>query len=217
MIKYFRRIRQKLLTDARLSKYLIYAIGEIALVMIGILLALQVNTWNQDRLNQVKMAGLLSQLQNDIEADIFLLNENNKIVDTKERFLTSIVSTSPITIEYINEEFTGGTFNLFMSRMQGPPNIRDYTYKEMMSTGTLSLIENAVLKENIQDYYRFVENRTYALNQTFSEWPRVLSEHIPAEGSIHADHPSPLKGYPPDEIEEVLTACLLYTSPSPRD
>ena len=49
MIQFFRRIRQKLLANNQMKKYVLYAIGEIALVMIGILLALQVNTWNQDR------------------------------------------------------------------------------------------------------------------------------------------------------------------------
>lgn len=47
MIKFFRRIHQKLLTEGKLSKYLFYALGEIALVMIVILLALQVNNWNE--------------------------------------------------------------------------------------------------------------------------------------------------------------------------
>ena len=53
MIKFFRRIRQKLLSENRVSKYLLYALGEIALVMIGILLALQVNEWNNER-NRIK-------------------------------------------------------------------------------------------------------------------------------------------------------------------
>ena len=49
MIIFFRKIRQRLLTENKFSKYLLYAIGEIALVMIGILLALQVNNWNEDQ------------------------------------------------------------------------------------------------------------------------------------------------------------------------
>ena len=49
MISFFRKIRQKLLTENKFSKYLVYAIGEIVLVMIGILLALQVNNWNELR------------------------------------------------------------------------------------------------------------------------------------------------------------------------
>ena len=49
MLIFFRKIRQKLLAENRLSKYLIYAVGEIFLVVIGILIALQVNNWNEQR------------------------------------------------------------------------------------------------------------------------------------------------------------------------
>ena len=51
MINFFRKIRRKLADDNQFLKYSKYAIGEIALVMIGNLLALQVNNWNQERLN----------------------------------------------------------------------------------------------------------------------------------------------------------------------
>ena len=46
MIRFFRVLRQRLLAENRVSRYLLYALGEIALVMVGILLALQVNNWN---------------------------------------------------------------------------------------------------------------------------------------------------------------------------
>ena len=49
MIKFFRKIRQKLLSDSKFSQYLIYAIGEIVLVVIGILIALQIDNWNTQR------------------------------------------------------------------------------------------------------------------------------------------------------------------------
>ena len=50
MIKLFRKIRQGLLTENKFGKYVLYAIGEIVLVVIGILIALQVNNWNENRL-----------------------------------------------------------------------------------------------------------------------------------------------------------------------
>jgi predicted permease len=53
MIKFFRKIRKNMLTENKFSKYLIYAIGEIALVMIGILLILQVNNWNKNQEKQI--------------------------------------------------------------------------------------------------------------------------------------------------------------------
>lgn len=54
MIKFLRKIRQKMLTENKLSKYLIYAISEIRLVVLGILIALAINNWNENN-NDKKM------------------------------------------------------------------------------------------------------------------------------------------------------------------
>ena len=66
MIKFFRRIRQKLMAESRFSKYLFYALGEIVLVMIGILLALQVNNWNQKRINRATLEQFLVEFQYEL-------------------------------------------------------------------------------------------------------------------------------------------------------
>ena len=55
MIHLFRRIRHKLFSNGKFTKYLFYAIGEVALVMIGTLLALQVNNWNEHRKNTIRL------------------------------------------------------------------------------------------------------------------------------------------------------------------
>ena len=65
MIKFFRKIRQKLLSENKFGKYLKYAIGEILLVMIGILLALQVNNWNEKRRNKINEQFILNSLHQD--------------------------------------------------------------------------------------------------------------------------------------------------------
>ena len=52
MITLFHRIRQRFIESGSVTKYLLYAIGEILLVVIGILIALQVNNWNEERLQQ---------------------------------------------------------------------------------------------------------------------------------------------------------------------
>ena len=70
MIKFFRKIRQRLLTENKFSKYLIYAIGEIGLVMIGILLALQVNNWNEERKADRAENKALLALKNEFEQNI---------------------------------------------------------------------------------------------------------------------------------------------------
>ena len=92
MIKFFRKIRQKLLAEGITGKYLKYAIGEIILVMIGILLALQVNTWNESRKNlnleEEFKIGLKKDLLRDKEnIEFCILNIENKIL--AHRILTT--------------------------------------------------------------------------------------------------------------------------------
>ena len=67
MIKFFRKIRQKLLTENKFSKYLIYAIGEIVLVVVGILIALQINNQNESRKEKELEIELINLLISDLE------------------------------------------------------------------------------------------------------------------------------------------------------
>ena len=69
MLKFFRRIRRRLLAENRLRNYSLYAIGEILLVVIGILIALQINTWNEDRKSRSQEASLLVKLADDIASN----------------------------------------------------------------------------------------------------------------------------------------------------
>ncbi len=75
MIKFFRHIRKQLLTENKFSKYLLYAIGEIALVMIGILLALQVNNWNEEQKIKKIEKRMLEELVENLEFNTAILKE----------------------------------------------------------------------------------------------------------------------------------------------
>ncbi len=73
MIKFFRKIRQNLLSEGKTGKYLKYAIGEIILVVIGILIALQINNWNEDRKLQKEEIRILNNLQVDLQQTLIEL------------------------------------------------------------------------------------------------------------------------------------------------
>ncbi len=81
MLRFFRRIRQRLLTNNKFSKYLLYAVGEILLVVIGILIALQVDGWNEERKLREEEKILLSQLKDDFSVNLEQLD--NKIAIRK--------------------------------------------------------------------------------------------------------------------------------------
>jgi hypothetical protein len=70
MIKFFRKIRQNLLTENKFSKYLLYAIGEVLLVVIGILLALNINNRNELNINDTKIRNILKEIQQDLVSDV---------------------------------------------------------------------------------------------------------------------------------------------------
>ena len=84
MIKLFRKIRQNLLSEGKTIKYFKYAIGEIILVVIGILMALQINNWNENRI-QVKLANsILEEIYNNLQTD---QKELKKKIASAENFI----------------------------------------------------------------------------------------------------------------------------------
>ncbi len=94
MIKFFRKIRQQLLTENRFSKYLLYAIGEIILVVVGILIALQINNWNENRkLNNEKHEFLLT-LQQEVEDNRSHLNNYLPYVKKSTELLIKVLNYS---------------------------------------------------------------------------------------------------------------------------
>ena len=69
MIKFFRNIRQKLLQSNKLKSYSAYALGEIFLVVLGILIALQINNWNEERKDNARMLTYIKSIAEDITSD----------------------------------------------------------------------------------------------------------------------------------------------------
>ena len=75
MIKFFRKIRQNMIKENRVSKYMLYAIGEIILVVIGILIAIQINNKNEENKIEDEMNGIYQSIVDELEADIQTLDK----------------------------------------------------------------------------------------------------------------------------------------------
>ena len=91
MIKFFRKIRQKLLSENKVSKYLLYAIGEIILVVIGILIALSINNWNEGRKDRIIEKSILLELGDNLERNIALIDIANAEIIEINRGTASII------------------------------------------------------------------------------------------------------------------------------
>jgi hypothetical protein len=85
MIKFFRKIRQKLISENRLSKYLLYAIGEIILVVIGILIALQINNWNEARKFRKTEIQIYREIKSELAETLLDVSEDLKDYERNRR------------------------------------------------------------------------------------------------------------------------------------
>ena len=143
MIPFFRKIRKKMADDNRPLKYARYAIGEILLVVIGILIALQVNTWNEERKQRMVEIKYFYNLKNDLMADILQLDQMIDFSDTKVQAAQSVklkADRDSISSLY---DFTNEMQTLFFVNEFRP---NDNTYEEMKSSGNFSTISNDDLK-----------------------------------------------------------------------
>ena len=148
MIKFFRKIRQKLLSENRFSKYLIYALGEIILVVIGILIALQINVNEQNKSNQKKLDKYLSSLIEDLNKDKLSLLKCIEFDSTKSRLLNKYIGSGRLKLS--NETFRySALWKNFI--------VHKSTYQAIQSSNILELIDEVELQKAISEYYALAE------------------------------------------------------------
>ena len=144
MIKFFRKIRQKLLSENKFSRYLIYAIGEIILVVIGILIALQINNWNENqkenKLEQKTLINLKKEFetnQNNLKAIL----ENNKQLRDACFELTDMIRSNRL-----KEESKKLDSLLYIVQIIYTFEPNRGVVDEIISSGKLNIIKNDSLR-----------------------------------------------------------------------
>ncbi|MDP5228787.1 MAG: DUF6090 family protein [Cellulophaga sp.] len=105
MIKLFRKIRQNLLKEGKTTKYLKYAIGEIGLVVIGILIALQINNWNENKKQKKQLDAIYTTVEQNLQTDLKNIKVPIEFFKTLDSTLTLILTTNYSTsfMDSINE------------------------------------------------------------------------------------------------------------------
>lgn len=153
MIKFFRKIRQGLLTESKFGKYLLYAVGEIVLVVLGILIALSLNTWNDQRKDRIAEKELYKTLIESLEIDLEDVRLKRRKIDSaiigQELFITH--SLEEVKARISDEEFfdllqrVGNTSNSFV------PNLS--VYNKIVQNREIDLIQSIDLQQDIIDLY----------------------------------------------------------------
>ncbi len=152
MIKFFRKIRQKLLSENKFSKYLLYAIGEIILVVIGILIALQINNWNLTQQDRKTEKENLLALQKEFTQNRTKLQEvilqNKENIYSAEKMIQSFSNTSKDTISEQTMAIYGS--KTFGTEINFEPETGVLT--EIISSGQLKIIQNNELKHKLAGF-----------------------------------------------------------------
>lgn len=190
MLKFFRRIRRKLLDEASLRKYFFYAIGEIALVVIGILIALQINNWNESRKEEKLEIKLLHGLKSDLIGsinDMSQVLEIDSFVISNGKLLIQILENDTSTYQESMDELFGyiELWVPFEPRMMAYENLRSIGY---------SIISDDTLRSDI--IYLF--DNVYASQKTgaatlVSAYPKqleVIFKHLKTGQNIFQKKPN---------------------------
>jgi hypothetical protein len=171
MIKFFRKIRQRLLAENKFTKYLLYAFGEIVLVVIGILIALQINNSNEAKKERAREISYLRNLKADLHKEV----ENNERFATyhfekAETCSLLLTSGAPKTIEDV-QVYTD-RYELVFIWFAFVPN--NNTFKELLSSGNLSLIQNDPIKNGLLELDKLYANITSTEHHMRREYEAYL-------------------------------------------
>ena len=210
MIKFFRRIRQNLLSEGKTGKYLKYAIGEIVLVVIGILIALSINNWNENKKTQDQLSLILYNLIEDLNDDLEYLNDEVELHEFRISCFQYLLEKSDIKKFEFNrlpkqsDTWWQGaypdTINLKYAEKCIIASVYDYNINiqtssidEMKNLGIFSNIKNNALKKAINKYYGFMPQIRQDWNRDLiTDWRKFLLENydiIPSEEILSMVNP----------------------------
>ena len=164
MIKFFRKIRQKLLSESKFSKYLLYAIGEIVLVIIGILFALQINNWNSDKKAHQQELDFYTKLLND-------LNDNFKNTIGKKSLMKRHQN---VHYQVYNESKGRATYD----------PTTNYHHLQWIQTNNADISEkydeslSSIRNDSIRDLLKNYIKRENNVTEAFTRWNKLKEERL---------------------------------------
>ncbi len=171
MIRFFRIIRQRLLNDGKFSKYFLYAIGEIFLVVIGILVAVGIGEWRQDIKTENELQGYYQGIKNDIHQDKIRISTFDSLYKTAERGIVNEIDK--MQLDSYNQDSLYSNVPAWMVYVVAftPSNS---TFTEIVSSGKLQLFKNKELKSQILNLYNNLYPEFFIRQTANNEFLRTL-------------------------------------------
>lgn len=170
MIQLFRKIRQNLLSEGKTGKYFQYAVGEIVLVVIGILIALQINNWNDIRKNSKAESQYYCKLLEDFELD------RTQLVSVKESIDLSIENTNEalLTLDAGNKD-RHYLMNKYVSAVRRDIYVpHNKTFEELIYSGNLKIISDQEVKNVLLQYNSDLESNLTVIQKNRDEFVKEI-------------------------------------------
>ena len=158
------------------GKYFKYAIGEIILVVIGILIALQINNWNENRKVKVQLKSALQSVYNDMVSDSLLVHQNLPLVNLRDNTIKSLIHRSYATETNLDTLITMMQ-NEFPVRWYSSPVYNKNTFTNLKSTGAFDILPNDI-KLSLSDYYTTIESYETLNNTILNQYRTHLDDFV---------------------------------------
>ncbi|MFC4720953.1 DUF6090 family protein [Geojedonia litorea] len=169
MIKFFRHIRQTLIMENKTSKYLKYAIGEIILVVIGILIALSINNWNEARKDRQKEQLFLHKLSSNLNEDITSLKN---ILHSDSLLIHDLTSLSQeiLTVKHTRELTFKNNARYKYFKFSANTSL----YDNMIATGQIGLFRNDTIFDALTNYYKRATQMNNGIDESLKNYSREI-------------------------------------------
>ena len=185
MIKFFRNIRKNLLSNGKTVQYLKYAIGEIVLVVIGILIALQINNWNQNRINDKNEQIYLLGLKEEFQISKIKLEELRSVNQKNYSGAKNILKYTNSKNELPSEAaFSKLLYQTFSDDIAFNPN--NSLLNEMINSGNLKNLTNTDLRKHLTNWVSTIEDVSKQEEDLANQRMKVLDMFRTNETSLSA-------------------------------
>ncbi len=180
MISLFRKVRRMLVVEGSFKRYLLYAIGEVILIVIGVLIAVELNNANNFRVKRIHEQQIIVRISNELEAGIRRISLFQQRLQIKEGALESIspyLGGKEITDK---KAFLESVIDASLFGWEQPP-LEQTTFQEILGSGQLSLILDTELRLQLTRFYHTVTQREERSTLRMSEFPKIAYKLIPRE------------------------------------
>ena len=184
------------------KRYILYAVGEVILIVVGVLIAVSLNNSNNFRVKRLQEQQIVVRISNELNASIKRISFFQDRLQSKGEALESL---APILRGKVIEDKKGLLESVILASTFGweQPPLEQTTFREILNSGQLSLILDTSLRLQLTRFYHFVTQSEERSNLRMSQFPRIAYKLIPREGE------NELKESLSDEEVSAIVATLL--------